>query len=247
MVGLGQMASVLGFGFLRLGRPVVPVTRTMSMATVASEVPSPELVVIAVGERELKGVLRDLPDAWRDRVALLQNELRPSTWQPHALEGPTILSAWFEKKKGMDVRVLRASSAFGPGAPLFCSALGAIDVPCTAAAPEDLVHELARKNLYILTVNIAGLIIDVSVGVLWKQHRRTVDEVFEDLFRLEERLLGTSLDRAEQERSLAESIEAAPERRARGRTAAERLARVLDQAQTLNLSLPSLSEIPSNT
>lgn len=243
IVGIGQMASVLGFGFLRLGRPVVPVTREMSMRAVAEAFDSPELVLIAVGEDDLEGVLSETPSAWRDHLALLQNELRPSIWARHHLETPTVLSAWFEKKKGMDVRTLRNSPVFGPKAELVCSALLAVGVASEVAPDDGLVHELAKKNLYILTVNIAGLVIDRSVGELWNLHHEVVDSVFAELYRLEERLLGVTLDRSAQEQSLRDAVHAAPERRARGRTAHERLLRTLRQASDVGLSLSRLSEI----
>ena len=48
VIGIGEIGSVFSRAFLRLGYPVVPVTRDMDMAVVAADVTEPELVVVAV-------------------------------------------------------------------------------------------------------------------------------------------------------------------------------------------------------
>lgn len=239
-VGIGQMASVLSFGLLRTGRVVVPVTRERTMEEVAADWPNPALVILAVGETELEPALAALPPPWRDRVGMLQNELRPSVWRRHGIARPTVLSAWFEKKRGIDVRVLRPSPVFGPGAEIVARALGAIGVGAHVAAESELQVELAKKNLYILTANLAGLAVDTTVGELWERHRPLVLELFEELLGLEERLLETRLDPAEQHASWLLAVSSGPERRARGRTAPDRLRRVLAEADRLGLPVPRL-------
>ena len=102
LVGVGEMGGVFARGFLRAGHPVYPVTREMDMAAAAVAVPDPALVLVAVAEGDLHAVLSELPERWRDRVGLLQNELLPRDWQRHGLENPTVISVWFEKKKGQD-------------------------------------------------------------------------------------------------------------------------------------------------
>jgi len=69
VVDVGQMGSVLARGFLRLGHPVYPVTRTISMAATAEELPHPELVLVAVAEGEQHGL--DLPALHELRRALV--------------------------------------------------------------------------------------------------------------------------------------------------------------------------------
>lgn len=246
IVGIGQMASVLSFGLLRSGRVVVPVTRERRLAQVAEQCPRPALVMVAVGETELEGVLSELPATWRDRVGLLQNELRPRAWARHAITSPTVLSAWFEKKRGMDVRVLRPSPVFGPSAGMVAHALASIGVDAVLGADDELLVELAKKNLYILTVNIAGLAVDTTVGALWEEHRALVLELLDELLRLEAARLETPLDPALQRASWTLAVAAAPDRRARGRTARERLDRALSDADRMGLAVPKLREIESH-
>jgi len=54
LVGIGEMGGVFARGLLRSGHPVHPVTREQSMAELAIDLPSPELVLIAVGEKDLQ-------------------------------------------------------------------------------------------------------------------------------------------------------------------------------------------------
>ena len=51
------------------------------------------LIVVAVGEKDLDGILMTLPDAFKNRVLLLQNNLLRPDWQKHQILSPTILVA----------------------------------------------------------------------------------------------------------------------------------------------------------
>ena len=158
VIGIGEIGSVFARGFMKLGYPVVPVTREMDMALVAADVPEPEMVVVAVAEKDLHATLAALPDIWMDRLVLLQNELLPCDWQQHGLNNPTVISVWFEKKKGMDSKVVIASPAYGQFAELLKEALASLEIPAVVLnSDESLLFELVLKNLYILTTNIAGL------------------------------------------------------------------------------------------
>ena len=81
IVGMGELGSEFARGFLKAGRPVVPVLRGMNLHDVAERVSAPAVCLVAVGETDLAAVLQALPDRWRDRVALLQNELVPATYE----------------------------------------------------------------------------------------------------------------------------------------------------------------------
>ncbi len=105
VVGIGEMGSVFARGFLRLGHPVYPVVRGIEMTEVENRVAEPELAVIAVAEKDIQLVLQAVPESWRDRLVLLQNELLPNDWLMHDLD-PTVISVWFEKKKGMTQKLL---------------------------------------------------------------------------------------------------------------------------------------------
>ena len=101
VVGLGQLGRVFAGGLLRVGRAVVPLNRGDDMAALAQHHPAPELVLVAFAENDLHSVLAALPASWKQRVALIQNELLPRDWLAHGDTDPTVISVWFEKKKGI--------------------------------------------------------------------------------------------------------------------------------------------------
>jgi len=106
------MGSVFARGFLRPGHPVYPLVRDSKMDELARQHAEPKLVVIAVAETDIQTVLQETPGCWRYRLVLLQNELLPDDWKKHNLE-PCVISVWFEKKKGMDSKVIIPSTVFG--------------------------------------------------------------------------------------------------------------------------------------
>ncbi|VAW47845.1 hypothetical protein MNBD_GAMMA03-1946 [hydrothermal vent metagenome] len=44
VIGLGELGSVFARGFLKLGYPVQAINRTMSMQSVAQEIPNPTAI-----------------------------------------------------------------------------------------------------------------------------------------------------------------------------------------------------------
>jgi len=244
IVGIGEMGGVFARGFLRGGRPVVPVTRELRIDDVAMRTPDPALVLVAVSETDLASVLESLPGSWRERVALLQNELLPSHWTAHGIETPTIIVPWFEKKRGRDVRVLLATPVYGPRADLVRHALRAVHIPERALAIEgDVLFELVRKTLFILTTNIAGLVTRGTVGDLWENHRELAQEVLDETFAIQSSLAETDLPRERLYRSVRQAFDADPERKCTGRSAPERLGRALAHADKAGLATPKLREI----
>jgi hypothetical protein len=242
LIGVGEMGGVFARGLLRLGHPVYPVTRATPMAKVAAVVPKPALALVAVAEADLQSVLRDLPDTWRDRAGLLQNELLPGDWP--TLADPTVISVWFEKKKGQDAKVLIPSPVFGPRAELLADALSVIDIPARLlASPEQLLFELVVKNLYILTTNIAGLRVGGTVGELWDVHRDFATAVAEDVIVLQEALTGRRFDRRALVEAMLEAFRGDPDHRCMGRSAPARLERALAHARTHGVQVPVLEEI----
>jgi len=247
IIGLGEMGGVFARGLLRSGRPVFPVVRGMDMNAAAAEFPQPELVLVAVAEGDIHAVLDDIPEAWRDRLGLLQNELLPRDWQAHGINDPTVISVWFEKKKGHDARVIIPSPVFGPAAGLIQEALGSIDIPVNVVdSIEQLEYELVRKNVYILTTNIAGLRTGGTVGELWEQHRDFTRQVASEVIAIQEVLTGAAQP---QERLIAGMIEAFAgdlEHKCMGRSAPARLSRALAQADAAGLKVPVLKDIWKN-
>ena len=243
VVGLGEMGSVFARGFLRSGYSVHPVIRGAKMKTVADDVPQPELVLIAVGEADLHKQLVKVPAAWKDRLVLLQNELLPRDWQRYDLE-PTVVSVWFEKKKGMDSKVIIPSPVYGRHAQLVADALASVDIPTTVLADKAaLLHELVLKNVYILTTNIAGLEVGGNVGQLWDEHRILAESVALDVIRLQEALSGQALDHQALIDGMVVAFEGDREHICVGRSAPVRLQRALVLAEQNNLSLSMLERI----
>ena len=244
LVGLGEMGSVFARALLRIGHPVYPVTRELPMAKAAEEIADPEAVVIAVAEKDIPQVLAGVPQQWRDRLVLLQNELLPRDWKQHDLEGVTVISVWFEKKPGQDYKVLIPSPVYGPHAKLIADALAAINIPARVlSSPDDLETELVIKNVYILTTNIAGLECGGSVSELWSNHERIARAVADDVMDIQAWLVGHDLDRDKLVAGMLHAFEGDPDHKCMGRSAPARLERALKQADEAGLSVRKLREI----
>jgi len=245
VVGIGEMGSVFARGFLRTGYSVFPVTRDMEMKQLAESVPDPELVLIAVGEADLQKQLVVVPEVWKDRLVLLQNELLPLDWQRYNLK-PTVISVWFEKKKGQDSKVIIPSPVYGEYAQTVADALASIDIAARVLEDEaELLHELVLKNVYILTSNISGLEVGGNVGELWQQHRTVAQAVVADVIRLQEALTDATLDHQSLIDGMVNAFEGDPEHMCMGRSAPVRLHRALALAESNDIKLPMLERIAS--
>ncbi len=243
IVGPGEIGSTFATGFLRLGHTVSPVLRGQSLVARASELPPPTLVLVAVGEWELEPTLSALPELWRSQVVLVQNELVPSIWEAHQLS-PSISIVWFEKRAGQAPRVVLPSVNYGPHADLLGGALGAIGLPCRKITDSaTLILELAKKNLYILTLNLAGLRSQGTAAHLRTEHAELFSTLARELITLESTLMLRPLPEAELILGLEAAIDADPEHSCQGRTATRRLARALEQARARNLVLPTLEAL----
>ena len=242
VIGIGEMGSVFARGLLRLGHPVYPVNRDTDMKKMAKALPKPGLVLVAVAEGDLAAVLKKIPKAWRNRLALLQNELLPDDYRH--LDGISVISVWFEKKKGQDAKVIIPSPAFGPRARLLARALGTLDIPVTLIdTPRDMLFELVLKNLYILTSNIAGLRSGGSVAQLWTEHQDLARAVANDVIALQEGLTGSRFNNDDLIAAMVRAFEGDPDHQCMGRSAPARLQRALEHADRLGLQVPTLREI----
>ena len=244
IIGLGEMGSVFARAILKLGHPVFPVNRNTDLAELASNLPDPLLVLVAVAEKDLLATLHTLPAEWHDRIALLQNELLPRDWKSFPFTNPTVVSVWFEKKKGQDSKVLISSPCFGPNATLLVDALATLDIPAhevnSAAAMEE---ELLIKNVYILTTNICGLITKGNVEDLWNNHNSLAQDVASDVMDIQASLVGHDLDRNKLISGFKKGIDGDPTHMCMGRSAPARLARALELADTAGLQVTKLREI----
>jgi ketopantoate reductase len=244
LVGLGEMGGVFARALLRNGHPVFPVARDLPMEKAAAEINDPEAVIIAVAEKDIQQVLSNVPEVWRDRLVLLQNELLPRDWAQHGLENVTVISVWFEKKPGQDFKVLIPSPVFGPHANLVAEALGTIGIPSRVLTTSDeLEQELVIKNVYILTTNIAGLECGGTVSELWSKHEHIARAVADDVMDIQAWLTGKDVDRDKLIAGMLHAFDGDPDHKCMGRSAPARLERALHQADEAGLGVRKLREI----
>jgi len=243
IIGIGEMGGVFARGFLRAGHPVYPVTRQQNMQELATEI-TPALVLLAVGEADLQSTLKQLPAIWKDRVALLQNELLPHDWQQHGLDNPTVISVWFEKKPSIEAKVIIPSPIYGSQATLLATALSSLSIDNTVlTSADELLFELVRKNLYILCSNLAGLKVGGNVGELWANHETFARELIADILAIQEKLVGQALEQDALIKAMLLAFAGDPKHNCMGRSAPARLARAQQQAETFGLQLPTLNSL----
>lgn len=244
LIGIGEIGGIFARGFLRLGHPVYPVVRGMDLSEMAEAVALPAAVVVAVGEKDLHDVLDEIPEPWQDRLVLLQNELLPRDWRSHHIHNPTVISVWFEKKPWQDTKVLIPSPVFGPQAELVKKALNSIHIPCMIVADDgELLFELVQKNVYILTVNIAGLEVGGTVGELWKQHQALARRIANDVMGIQFCLIEKELDREKLIQGMVAAFNGDLDHKCMGRSAPARLERAILQADEFGLEVETLKEI----
>ena len=246
VIGLGEIGSVLARGFLKLGHPVFPLLRGDSIEELQKEIGMPAAVILAVGESDLQSTLKIIPQQWLSVLVLLQNELLPRDWAALPVE-PTVISIWFEKKKGQDSKVIIPSPVYGALSQLVHDSLATLDISVKIVSDQKaLLSELVVKNLYILTSNISGLEVGGNVGELWSQHRDVADLVIDDVLLIQEKLTGQSLDKKVLLDLMLLAFEGDPQHQCMGRSAPARLQRALDQAAEFGITLKKLPEISND-
>ncbi len=244
VIGIGEMSGVFTRGLLRAGYPVIPITRSMNISETASQINEPEMVLVAVGEKDLDSVLEQLPDDWKNKTTLLQNELLPDDWKKHHLINPTVISVWFEKKKGQDYKVLVASPIIGPHANLIKEALATLDIPAWVVKDDnEMLFELVRKNLYILTTNITGLEVGGDVNSLWNENRKLALNVINDVLTIQNHMTAQEHDRERLVEAMVEAINGDLAHKCMGRSAPDRLSRALEYAAKNQLQVNELQRI----
>ncbi len=244
VIGMGEMSGVFTRGLLRVGYPVFPITRSMDIHETASQINDPEMILVAVGESDLDSVLEQLPEEWKNKTALLQNELLPGDWEKHQLIDPTVISVWFEKKKGQDFKILVPSPITGPHANIIKEALASLDIPTwTVKDDSEMLFELVRKNLYILTTNIAGLEVGGDVNSLWNENRELALKVINDVLTIQNHLTNQEHDRERLVEAMVEAINGDLAHKCMGRSAPARLARALEYSAKHQLQVNELERI----
>ena len=247
IIGLGELGSVFARGFLRLGYPVQGLTRQMDKQALAEQIPNPSAVMISVGEADIIEVLATLPKQWANKTILIQNELLPRDWIAADIHNPTVVSVWFEKKKGMDSKVVLPSPVYGPNAKLVFEALAQLDLPSFILDSEsELNYELVRKNLYILTTNIAGLEVGGNVAELAENHPKVMQAVANDVLDIQDWLTNSSNDRSRLMEGLHEAFNGDPLHGCMGRSAPARLKRAIGFAEQAGLEVSTLKRIANS-
>jgi len=247
VIGLGEIGGVIARGLLRLGIPVYPVLRNTDMASMAQHIPSPCVTIVAVGEKDLHPLLDQIPESWEKSLVLLQNELLPKDWQAHHIVQPTVISVWFEKKKGQDYKVLVPSTVYGPHAQTIINALNSLDIPTHHIVSEsDMLLQLVVKNVYILTTNIAGLVTKGTVQDLWDNHQALARSVASDVIDIQEWLTETTFNRDVLMDGVVLAIQGDLQHQCMGRSAPARLANAIINADKAKLAVAKLREIYAN-
>ncbi len=246
IIGIGQLAGVFARAFLRSGYPVYPVTRSMNLAAEAEKIATPQLVLLAVAEKDFPDVMATIPPPWKNTLGLLQNELLPRDWKNFGIEQPTVISVWFEKKKGRDYKVLLPSRCFGPRAILIADCLKNLEIPCHVLQSEDeLLFELVFKNVFVLTINIAGLALKdgATTNSLWTDHRELAHEIAADVIDIQQWLTGKDFLRDRLMAAMAQAVNGDPRHRCRGRSAPGRLERAIALADQADLKIPAIRKV----
>ncbi len=246
IIGMGQLAGVLARAFLRQGYPVFPVTRNMNISEEASSLPDPRMVVVAVAEKDFKTVMEEIPEQWRNRLVLIQNELLPMDWEAFKVQNPTILSVWFEKKKGIDYNPFLPTPMYGPHAELISESLQEIEIPSRVmGSMDDMVIELVVKNIFVFTINICGLVLPegTTSSMLWEKDQELALAVADNIIDIQEFITGKTFARGRLIEGLQKGLYGDPRHPCKGRSAQGRLERILGVADQKGLEIKAIREL----
>ena len=246
IIGIGELAGVLARAFLRNGHPVYPVTRGMDIEAEAKNLPDPRMVLVGVAEKDFPDVMETIPKQWKNKLVLIQNELLPKDWEKFNVGNPTIMSVWFEKKKGMDYNPIRSSPVYGPMAEIIAGSLEKLDIPCNVLGSEDdLLSELVLKNVFVFTINIAGLVLaeGTTTGMLWEENRQLALDVAGNVIDLQESITGKQFSRDRLREGLVAGLNGDPHHKCKGRSAHGRLIRTVEAADAAGLKLETIMDV----
>jgi hypothetical protein len=142
--------------------------------------------------------------------------------------------------------VLLPSPVYGSKAELIAESLAGIEIPCNIlSTADDLVFELVRKNVFVFTINIAGLILEqgTTTSMLWQLHEKLARDVARDIIVLQEFASEKSFSRERLLDGLVAGIEGDPQHKCKGRSAPGRLARALETADRAGIDVPMIRDI----
>ena len=215
---------------------------------ITQTIDTPALVLVAVGEKDLNKTLDQIPTVWKPRIALLQNELLPQDWLIKDISEPTIISVWFEKKPGQDFKILVPSPVFGPHSSLITKGLSTLNIPTYEVADEnELLFELVRKNLYILTTNICGLETGGNVQQLLDLHAEFMLKIMKEVLLIQQYLTGANFDLDLLFKAVVDAFHGDPEHQCMGRSAPQRLQRAIKIADKAGIDVHELTRTHQQT
>ncbi len=246
IIGIGELASVFVKAFLRNGYPVYPITRNMDMAKEAKQISNPQAVLVAVGEKDFPIILGKIPQKWRDCLIFIQNEILPHDWECFNFDGPTIMSVWFEKKKGMDYNQILPSPIYGQQADIISSSLSSINISTKILYSNDeLIFELMLKNLFVITINIAGLMLPdaATTSILWEDNNQLALDIAFDVISIQEKLSGKKFPKDQLIEGFRQAIDGDHNHICRGRSALNRLQRAINSADKFDLKVKKIRDI----
>jgi len=244
VIGLGELGSIFAIGLLKTGHQVIPILRNDNLMEMANIHSNPDSVWVCVAEKDIHTVLASLPNHWKDRLVLIQNELLPQDWQQHGIDEPTVISVWFEKKASKLPQVVLPSVVQGRLATEVCDVYSKLGLPCRQLDTESaLLFELVVKNIYIQTTNIAGLVAGGTTKTLVEEHHQLMQAVVKEVIQLQETLTQQSFDHDKLMKAFITACFGDPNHNCMGRSAPARLARAMSLAESEKLQLPTISDI----
>lgn len=243
VVGLGELGLLFARGALKSGHAVYPVRRqSADYQRVSSDVAFGVPTLIAVGESQMLPALSGLVGREED-VILVQNELFPRVWEPQ-VENPTVAVVWTAAKPGIPLLCGKETVVYGKHAEWFAKIHEPLGLQARATVDiEELHAELVAKYAFILTINVLGLVHDVTVGELFSSFRTEADELLVDAIRIAELQLGHEVADDAVIDSVLEASQGLAAMPAKGRSAVSRLARAREIACEAKLSVSSLDAI----
>lgn len=243
IVGMGQLGRLFAEGLCASGVGVVPVLRTQQLTTQSALLTSsPEVVLVAVGERDLDAALASIPDALRDRVALLQNDL---CLVEHRFSAPpTVAVVWVERKPGKTTRALASTPVGGPHAAVLTRALTAIGLPAHVVDDEALATALVTKNVFIAVTNLVGSVPDwrcETTGALLDTDPAFLTDLVDEALAVETARWARSFDHLAVLQAVRAACAADLAHVCAGRSAPARITTFAARAQRLGVDAPNFA------
>jgi hypothetical protein len=242
--GLGQLGRLYGAGALRLGSRVTPINRNRCVDEVWRSTPGDAPILVAVGEADLSHAIESIPEQRRDHIILMQNELFLPGLESMGLNNSTVAVIWLSQKKGRLTEIARDSFVHGRHAQWFQRVHQVLDIPMVSSDEKaDLELELIAKYTFILTINVLGLVDNITLGEWLKRDSALVTQIAQDAQRLGEAYSNQEVNSKAVTSIVEEAMAGLCHYPAKGRTAKQRLLKAQKDARQLNVELPGIERL----